>query len=85
VKPVYDNALLNRGGETGCQQALIDYGPNRRRTEPMYIEQYRPDRPSSRASKGGAYPRHDARSGEQRHSIAYKVALMTRGTRTVPE
>jgi uncharacterized repeat protein (TIGR01451 family)/fimbrial isopeptide formation D2 family protein len=30
---VYDNALLNRGGETVTNEALIDYGPNQRRTE----------------------------------------------------
>jgi len=30
---VYDNALLNRGGTTVTNEAIIDYGPNRRRVE----------------------------------------------------
>ncbi|MBK9748928.1 MAG: isopeptide-forming domain-containing fimbrial protein [Chloroflexi bacterium] len=30
---VYDNQLLNRGGTTVTNEAIIDYGPNRRRAE----------------------------------------------------
>ncbi|MCA0455419.1 MAG: isopeptide-forming domain-containing fimbrial protein [Chloroflexi bacterium] len=30
---VYDNELLNRGGTTVTNEAIIDYGPNRRRAE----------------------------------------------------